>query len=157
LCCSVVTAKTASTPNSSLSTKPAGSAAQLTLMSGLSLRLLLEWMARAISSLPVPQSDLDTVLRRNPQQLLDVFPRRRQGGPRTVGERHPDPHEHVLQARRGDRDQHLRRLVAFVLEAVGRTDRHVGEHPRRRHDSLAVDRERDLAFEDVEAFLLPAV
>src|SRR5262249_24492411 len=39
----------------------------------------------------------------------------------------------------------------------GRADRHVGEHPRRRHDPLAVDREGDLAFEDVEAFLLPAV
>jgi len=43
-------------PNSSLSTNPAGKAAQLTLMSGLSLRLLVEWMARAISSLPVPVS-----------------------------------------------------------------------------------------------------
>src|SRR5262249_52018293 len=66
-------------------------------------------------------------------------------------------HEHLLQARGGDRDQHLRRVVAFVLEAVGRADRHVGEHARRRDHPLAVDRERDLAFEDVEAFLLPAV
>jgi hypothetical protein len=41
------------------------------------------------------------------------------------------------------------------VEAVGLADRHVGEHPRRRHDPLAVDRERDLAFEDVEAFPLP--
>src|SRR5262249_28418494 len=55
------------------------------------------------------------------------------------------------------RDQHLRRLAAFVLEGVWRADRHVGEHSRYRHDSLAVDRERDLAFEDVESFLLPAV
>src|SRR5262249_19564129 len=89
--------------------------------------------------------------------LLDIFPRRRQGGRRTLGERHPDLHEHLLQASRCDRDQHLRRLVAFVLEAVGRADRHVGEHPRRRHDPLAVDRERDLALEDEEAFRPRAV
>src|SRR5262249_13199473 len=36
-------------------------------------------------------------------------------------------------------------------------DRHVGEHPGLRHDPLAVDRVSDFAFEDVEAFLLPAV
>jgi hypothetical protein len=36
------------------------------------------------------QSDLDTVLRRNRQQLLDIFRRRRQGGRRTLGERHAD-------------------------------------------------------------------
>ena len=47
--------------------------------------------------------------------------------------------------------------LALVLEGVRRADRHVGEHPRRRHDPLAVDRERDLAFEDVEALFLPAV
>ena len=43
-------------PKSSLSTSPAGSAAQLILISGLSRRWLAEWMARAISSLPVPVS-----------------------------------------------------------------------------------------------------
>ena len=43
-------------PKSSLSTRPGGKAAQLILISGLSLRLLAEWMARAISSLPVPVS-----------------------------------------------------------------------------------------------------
>jgi hypothetical protein len=43
-------------PNSSLSTRPAGRAAQLTLISGLSRRRLFEWTARAISSLPVPVS-----------------------------------------------------------------------------------------------------
>ena len=36
-------------PKSSLSTRPGGKAAQLILISGLSLRLLAEWMARAIS------------------------------------------------------------------------------------------------------------
>ena len=45
-----------SCPNSSLSISPAGSVAQLTLIKGLSARLLAEWMARAISSLPVPVS-----------------------------------------------------------------------------------------------------
>src|SRR5262249_51818097 len=54
-------------------------------------------------------------------------------------------------------NEHFSRAAAFVLERVRRADRHVGEHPRRRHDPLAVDRERDLAFEDVKAFLLPAV
>ena len=43
-------------PKSSLSTRPLGSAAQLTLMSGRLLRGLREWIARAISSLPVPVS-----------------------------------------------------------------------------------------------------
>ena len=43
-------------PNSSLSTSPAGRAAQLTLISGLAARRLWEWIARAISSLPVPVS-----------------------------------------------------------------------------------------------------
>ena len=43
-------------PNSSLSTSPAGRAAQLILISGLSRRWLAEWIARAISSLPVPVS-----------------------------------------------------------------------------------------------------
>ena len=45
-------------PNSSLSTSPAGRAAQLTLISGLAVRRLWEWIARAISSLPVPVSPL---------------------------------------------------------------------------------------------------
>src|SRR5262249_34060150 len=38
-----------------------------------------------------------------------------------------------------------------------RPDRHVGERARCGDDPFAVDREGDLAFEDVEAFLLPAV
>jgi hypothetical protein len=63
----------------------------------------------------------------------------------------------LLQASRGDPDQHPRRLVAFVLEGMRRADRHVCEHPRRRHDPLPVDRKRDLAFEDVEPVFLPAV
>ena len=36
--------------------EPVGRALQLTLMNGLSARLLVEWMARAISSFPVPVS-----------------------------------------------------------------------------------------------------
>ena len=43
-------------PKSSLSTRPVGRALQLTLMNGLSARLLVEWTARAISSFPVPVS-----------------------------------------------------------------------------------------------------
>src|SRR5262249_14873575 len=39
---------TFSWPNSSLSTSPAGRAAQLILISGLSFRRLLEWIARAM-------------------------------------------------------------------------------------------------------------
>jgi hypothetical protein len=43
-------------PNSSLSSKPSGRAAQLTAMKGLSLRSLCWWMYRAKSSFPVPLS-----------------------------------------------------------------------------------------------------
>jgi hypothetical protein len=43
-------------PKSSLSTRPTGSAAQLTLIKGFSARALLECRALAISSLPVPLS-----------------------------------------------------------------------------------------------------
>jgi hypothetical protein len=42
--------------NSSLSMRPVGNAAQFTLIRGRSFRGLLEWMARAMSSLPVPVS-----------------------------------------------------------------------------------------------------
>jgi hypothetical protein len=45
-----------SCPNSSLSSRLSGSAAQLMAMKGRVLRRLLAWMARAISSLPVPDS-----------------------------------------------------------------------------------------------------
>ena len=45
-----------SCPKSSLSTKPAGSAAQLTVISGRSRRALRACRARAIRSLPVPVS-----------------------------------------------------------------------------------------------------
>src|SRR5512136_2668584 len=45
-----------SRPNNSLSIKLAGRAAQLTVISGRSLRGLILWMAAAISSFPVPVS-----------------------------------------------------------------------------------------------------
>ena len=38
-----------------------------------------------------------------------------------------------------------------------RADRHVGEHPRRRHDSFIADLDNDLAFENVESFFFPTV
>jgi hypothetical protein len=37
--------------------------------------------------------------------------------------------------------------VVSIFAGLGRAEWHIGEHPRRRHDPLAVDRERDLAFE----------
>ena len=43
-------------PKSSLSTRFSAMAAQLILMKGCSFRALCRWMARAISSLPVPVS-----------------------------------------------------------------------------------------------------
>ncbi len=43
-------------PNNSLSMRFSGIAAQFTLISGLSFRLLAAWMALAITSLPVPVS-----------------------------------------------------------------------------------------------------
>src|SRR5262249_32386980 len=38
-----------------------------------------------------------------------------------------------------------------------RPDRHVDEHPGARRQALVTHRERDLAGQDVESFLLPAV
>src|SRR5262249_52125833 len=96
-------------------------------------------------------------LRCDGEQLLDLLVCRRQGGRGPLFQRHADLEEHLLQPGGGDRDEHLRRAVALVLEGVRRPDRHVGERPRRGDGSLAVDRGRDLAFEDVEALLLPAV
>ena len=43
-------------PNSALSISPSGSAAQFSLMKGLSWRSLMSWIARANNSLPVPDS-----------------------------------------------------------------------------------------------------
>ena len=43
-------------PNSSLSSRVSGSAAQLTARNGPSARVLAPWMPRATSSLPVPVS-----------------------------------------------------------------------------------------------------
>ena len=61
-------------PNSSLSTSPAGRAAQLTLISGLAARRLVEWIARAISSLPGAGLAVDQdggVGRRHPADLVE--------------------------------------------------------------------------------------
>ena len=49
-------------PNSSLSTRPAESAAQLTVTSRRSRRGLDSWIARATSSLPVPVSPVISTL-----------------------------------------------------------------------------------------------
>ena len=57
------------------------------------------------------QPDLDAVPGSNRQQLLDLFLGGRQGGRRSFGDRHADLEEHLLQAGRGDRDQHLGRSV----------------------------------------------
>lgn len=72
-------------------------------------------------------------------------------------QRHTELEEHFLQARRRNGNQHLGRFATFVLEGMRRPNRHVGEHPGAGHEALLANRERDLAFEDVEAFLLPAV
>ena len=61
-------------PNSSLSTSPAGRAAQLILMSGLSFRRLLEWIARAIEFLARPRLARDEdggIGRRDPPDVIE--------------------------------------------------------------------------------------
>ena len=55
-CCWAPVKAPFSCPKSSLSMRFSGRAAQLTLMKALFLRGLLKWMARAMSSLPVPDS-----------------------------------------------------------------------------------------------------
>ena len=49
-------------PNSSLSSRLSGIAAQLTEMNGLSARFDLAWMCRAMTSLPVPDSPVISTL-----------------------------------------------------------------------------------------------
>jgi len=101
-------------------------------------------------------SDLNSISRCNGEQFSDLLGRWRQGGRRTFGQRHTDLHKHLLQASGSNRDQHLGRPIRFVLKRVRRPDRHIGKHSCCRHDLLAVNRERDLAFEEIDAFF-PAV
>ena len=51
-------------PKSADSTSPSGSAAQFSLMNGLSRRSLWSWIARANSSLPVPDSPCSSTVAR---------------------------------------------------------------------------------------------
>src|SRR5690606_40253337 len=63
----------------------------------------------------------------------------------------------IFESRGSDGDQHPRRPVAFVLEAVRGTRGKLSECSRLRHDAVVADGERDLSFEDVEALFLAAV
>src|SRR5438046_1566340 len=103
------------------------------------------------------QVDLDAVAGSHGQQFLDLFLHRRQGRRGTFRQWYTNLEEHLLQPCRRNRNQHSRRFTALVLEGMGRPDRHVCEHPGTRYQTLLANRERDLAFEDVEALLLPAV
>src|SRR5262249_35998112 len=101
--------------------------------------------------------DLDAVAGSDGQQLLDLFPGRGQGGRCTFGQLHADLEEHLFNTGRRNRNQHLGRLAAFVLEQVERSDRHVGESPGAGNEAVIADLEGDLALKDVEALLLSAV
>jgi hypothetical protein len=68
-----------------------------------------------------------------------------------------DLEEHLLQAGRGDRNQHPGRSIRLVLEGMKRADRHVGEHSWTGHEAFVPDEDGNLAFEDVKPFFLPAV
>src|SRR5262249_26269181 len=103
------------------------------------------------------QHDRDAVSRRHSQQLLDLIVRGRRGSRGAWRNRHADLEEHLLQTSRSDRDQHLRRFVAVVLERVRSADRHVGEHPGAGDEPLVANEKGDLAFEDVETSLFTAV
>ena len=76
------------------------------------------------------QPDLDPVSGSDHQQLLDLSLGRRRGGCRSLGDRDTALEVHLFQTGRSDRDRHLRRLAALILERVRRADRHVGEHRR---------------------------
>src|SRR5579885_268580 len=103
------------------------------------------------------QLDLDAVAKGSSQQLLDLFLGGRRSGCCARRNRHTDLEEHLLQTRRGNGNEHPGRLAALVLERMGRADRHVGEHPGAGDEPLVANDKGDLAFEDVEAFLLTAV
>src|SRR5579871_420265 len=105
----------------------------------------------------IRQPDLNPVLRSDLQQFLDFFLRRRRGCCSTLGHRHAELEEHLFETGWGDRDEHLGRAIRLVLERVRRADWHVGEHASRGDQRLAVNREGDLAIEDIEAFLFSAV
>src|SRR5262245_34716577 len=101
--------------------------------------------------------DLDAISRCNRQQLLDLPLRGRQSSRRTFRKRHAKLEEHLLQPGRCNRNQQLGWYAVLVLERVRRADWHVGERSGAGNEALLANREGDLAFEDVEAFLLPAV
>ena len=78
-----------SCPKSSLSTSPAGSAAQFTVTSSASLRGLSRWISRAMSSLPVPVSPGDQHGRVRDRNLAEIAHEHahRGRGPDDVGSR----------------------------------------------------------------------
>src|SRR5262249_48635746 len=61
------------------------------------------------------QPKLDPVLRRYRQQPLNLLLRRRHSGRGTFRQRNAKLEEHLLQASRRTRNQHLGRLAAFIL------------------------------------------
>ena len=67
-------------PNSALSISPSGSAAQFSLMNGLSRRSLWSWIARANSSLPVPLSPCSSTVARVGAAIATVCRMRRIAG-----------------------------------------------------------------------------
>ena len=103
------------------------------------------------------QPDLDSVPGSDLQQFLDLGLGWRRCSCRSLGDWNATLEEHLFETGGGNGDQHLRRLVALILEGVRRSDRHVGEHPRRGDDTLLCNLKGDLAFENVEALFLAAV
>src|SRR4051812_44458675 len=62
------------------------------------------------------QQDLNSILRCDLQQPLDLFLSRRKSGCRTLGKRYTNFEEHIFETCGCDHDQQLRRLTGFILE-----------------------------------------
>src|SRR5262249_11335883 len=103
------------------------------------------------------QQNLNAVLGRNRQQLLDLFIRGRGGGGSAWRHRHADIEEHLFQSCRGQPNQHPGGLAALILEGMRRAARHVCEHASLGGQPFASNRKGNLAIEDVETFFFPAV
>jgi hypothetical protein len=103
------------------------------------------------------QFDLDAVSRRSSQQLLDLFLRGRGGSRSAWRDRDADLEEHLFKSGWGTKISVLAGLPLSFLNECGVPNRHVREHAGAGDEPLVAKEEGDLAFEDVEAFFLPAV
>ena len=96
----------------------------------------------------VRREKLNPVFRRDGEKFLNIVRRHRER--RRVKRRYgpPDLADKMLEARRGDVNEHACRRVALVLEGVRNSTRPLHERARLRHDFLLAEQKGDFALKD---------